>query len=244
MSEKVSGNAFDIKIFLRLMSYAKGYKLRFFIAAISTITLALVSAVNPYIVGITVNDFVNNQDIKQLTFYIQILSAIVFAEVILQFLFIYYANWVGQHIIRDIRAKVFRNIQSFKMSYFDTTSVGRLVTRVVSDIETIANFFTQGVFMIVSDILKMLVVIVVMFVMNWRLASVALSVLPILVYATKKFQVAIKATFQDVRNEVANLNGFVQERVTGMKILQLFTREQIEYNNFKEINNKHKKAWC
>ena len=242
MSEKVSGNAFDIKIFLRLMSYAKAYKFRFFIAAISTITLALVSAVNPYIVGVTVNDFVNNQDIKQLTFYIQILSAIVFAEVILQFLFIYYANWVGQHIIRDIRAKVFRNIQSFKMSYFDTTSVGRLVTRVVSDIETIANFFTQGVFMIVSDILKMLVVIVVMFVMNWRLALVALSVLPILVYATKKFQVAIKATFQDVRNEVANLNGFVQERVTGMKILQLFTREQIEYNNFKEINNKHKKA--
>ena len=242
MSEKVSGNAFDIKIFLRLMSYAKNYKLRFFIAAISTITLAFVSAVNPYIVGITVNDFVNNQDINQLIFYIQILTIIVFAEVILQFLFIYYANWVGQHIIRDIRAKVFRNIQSFKMSYFDTTSVGRLVTRVVSDIETIANFFTQGVFMIVSDILKMIVVIAVMFIMNWCLALVALSVLPILVYATKKFQVAIKATFQDVRNEVANLNGFVQERVTGMKILQLFTREQIEYNNFKEINNKHKKA--
>ena len=242
MSEKVSGNAFDIKIFLRLMSYAKNYKLRFFIAAISTITLAFVSAVNPYIVGITVNDFVNNQDINQLIFYIQILTIIVFAEVILQFLFIYYANWVGQHIIRDIRAKVFRNIQSFKMSYFDTTSVGRLVTRVVSDIETIANFFTQGVFMIVSDILKMIVVIAVMFIMNWRLALVAISVLPILVYATKLFQVAIKATFQDVRNEVANLNGFVQERVTGMKILQLFTREQIEYNNFKEINNKHKKA--
>ena len=242
MSEKISGKAFDIKIFLRLMSYAKRYKLRFFIAAISTITLAFVSAVNPYIVGETVNDFVNNQDVEKLIYYIQILLTIVFAEVILQFMFIYYANWVGQHIIRDIRAKVFRNIQRFKMSYFDTTSVGRLVTRVVSDIETIANFFTQGVFMIVSDILKMLVVIVVMFAMNWRLALVALSVLPILVYATKVFQVAIKATFQDVRNEIANLNGFVQERVTGMKILQLFTRENIEYQNFKEINNKHKKA--
>ena len=242
MSEKISGKAFDIKIFLRLMSYAKSYKLRFFIAAISTITLAFVSAVNPYIVGETVNDFVNNQDVEKLIYYIQILLTIVFAEVILQFMFIYYANWVGQHIIRDIRAKVFRNIQRFKMSYFDTTSVGRLVTRVVSDIETIANFFTQGVFMIVSDILKMLVVILVMFAMNWRLALVALSVLPILVYATKVFQVAIKATFQDVRNEIANLNGFVQERVTGMKILQLFTRENIEYQNFKEINNKHKKA--
>jgi subfamily B ATP-binding cassette protein MsbA len=242
MSEKVSGKAFDIKIFSRLMSFAKNYKLRFSVAVLSTITLALVSAINPYIVGETINDFVEHQNLEKLVYYISILSAIVFAEVILQFLFIYYANWVGQHIIRDIRAKVFRHIQGFKMSYFDTTSVGKLVTRVVSDIETIANFFTQGVFMIVSDILKMLVVIVVMFVMNWRLALVALSVLPILVYATKIFQVAIKATFQDVRNEVANLNGFVQERVTGMRILQLFTRENIEYQNFKEINNKHKKA--
>lgn len=224
------------------MSFAKGYKLKFSIAAISTISLAFVSALNPYIIGETVNDFVTNQDISNLVFYIKILLTIVLAEVLLQFLFIYYANWVGQHIIRDIRATVFRNINSFKMSYFDTTSVGKLVTRVVSDVETIANFFTQGVFMIISDILKMLVVIVVMFVMNWRLALVALAVLPILVYATKVFQVAIKATFQDVRNEIANLNGFVQERVTGMKILQLFTRENIEYQNFKKINNNHKKA--
>ena len=242
MAEKISGKAFDIKIFLRLMSFAKGYKLKFSIAAISTISLAFVSALNPYIIGETVNDFVTNQDISNLVFYIKILLTIVFAEVLLQFLFIYYANWVGQHIIRDIRATVFRNINSFKMSYFDTTSVGKLVTRVVSDVETIANFFTQGVFMIISDILKMLVVIVVMFVMNWRLALVASAVLPILVYATKVFQVAIKATFQDVRNEIANLNGFVQERVTGMKILQLFTRENIEYKNFKKINNNHKKA--
>ena len=242
MAEKISGKAFDIKIFLRLMSFAKGYKLKFSIAAISTISLAFVSALNPYIIGETVNDFVINQDISNLVFYIKILLTIVFTEVLLQFLFIYYANWVGQHIIRDIRATVFRNINSFKMSYFDTASVGKLETRVVSDIETIANFFTQGVFMIISDILKMLVVIVVMFVMNWKLALVALAVLPILVYATKVFQVAIKATFQDVRNEIANLNGFVQERVTGMKILQLFTRENIEYQNFKKINNNHKKA--
>tara|TARA_R110000787_G_scaffold12665_2_gene40684 strand:+ start:9291 stop:11057 length:1767 start_codon:yes stop_codon:yes gene_type:complete len=242
MSEKISGNAFDIRIFTRLMSFAKSYKLKFSIAAISTITLALVSAITPYIIGETVNDFVDNQDVGNLVYYIKILLILIFIEVILQFLFIYYANWVGQHIIRDIRAKTFRHIQSFKMSYFDNTSVGRLVTRVVSDIETIANFFTQGVFMIVSDILKMLVVIVVMFAMNWRLALIALAVLPILVYATKVFQVAIKATFQDVRNQVANLNGFVQERLTGMKIVQLFSREQIEYENFKEINNKHKKA--
>ncbi len=242
MSEKVSGKAFDVKIFLRLMSFANSYRLRFSIAVFSTITLAFVAALNPYIISETVNDFVDNQDFQKLVYYIRILLAIVFAEVILQFLFIYYANWVGQHIIRDIRGKIFRHIQSFKMSYFDHNSVGRLVTRVVSDIETIATFFSGGVFMIVSDILKMLVVIVVMFFMNWRLAFIVLAVLPILVYATKEFQVAIKATFQDVRNQVANLNGFVQERVIGMKILQLFSREEIEYENFKEINNKHKKA--
>lgn len=242
MSEKVSGKAFDVKIFLRLMSFANSYRLRFSIAVFSTITLAFVAALNPYIISETVNDFVDNQDFQKLVYYITILLAIVFAEVILQFLFIYYANWVGQHIIRDIRGKIFRHIQSFKMSYFDHNSVGRLVTRVVSDIETIATFFSGGVFMILSDILKMLVVIVVMFFMNWRLALIVLAVLPILVYATKVFQVAIKATFQDVRNQVANLNGFVQERVIGMKILQLFSREDIEYENFKEINNKHKKA--
>lgn len=242
MSEKVSGKAFDVKIFLRLMSFASSYKLRFSIAVFSTITLAFVASLNPYIISETVDDFVNNQDFQKLVYYINILLIIVFAEVILQFLFIYYANWVGQHIIRDIRGTIFRRIQSFKMSYFDHNSVGRLVTRVVSDIETIANFFSGGVFMIVSDILKMLVVIVLMFVMNWYLALIVLAVLPILVYATKVFQVAIKATFQDVRNQVANLNGFVQERIVGMKILQLFGREEVEFENFKKINDKHKRA--
>ena len=167
---------------------------------------------------------------------------ILLIEVLLQFTFIYFANWVGQHIIRDIRAKIFRHILQFRMAYFDKNSVGRLVTRVVSDIETIAAFFSNGVFTILSDILKMLAVTIVMFILNWRLALITIAVLPILVYATKLFQVAIKATFQEVRNQVANLNGFVQERVTGMKIVQLFNRENIEYQNFKEINDKHKKA--
>jgi len=242
MAEKVSGNAFDITIFKRLMSFAKRYKVKFAIATISTITLAFVSAASPYILGVTVNDFTNTKSVDNLNFYILLLLGLTFAEVIFQFLFIYFANWVGQHIIRDIRIKIFNHILKFKMSYFDNNSVGRLVTRVVSDIETIAAFFTNGVFTIVSDILKMIVVIALMFAMNWRLALIAISVLPVLIYATKIFQVAIKATFQEVRNQVANLNGFVQERVTGMKIVQLFNRERIEYKNFVGINDKHKKA--
>ncbi|NVJ88309.1 MAG: ABC transporter ATP-binding protein [Flavobacteriaceae bacterium] len=241
MAEK-TGNAFDIEIFSRLMSFARKYKLYFAIAASSTILLALFSVLSPYILINTVDYYVLSEDKVGLLNYTLLMLGVLIIEVLLQFSFIYYANWVGQHIIRDIRAKIFRHILQFKMSYFDKNSVGRLVTRVVSDIETIAAFFSNGVFTIVSDILKMLAVTIVMLILNCKLATITLAVLPILVYATKRFQIAIKATFQEVRNQVANLNGFVQERVTGMKIVQLFNREKIEYENFKDINNKHKEA--
>ncbi len=229
-------------IFLRLMSFAKKYKVNFFIAASATILLAGVALLTPLILKETVDLYITNKDADGLLRNILLMLGILMGEVLLRFVFIYYANWVGQHIIRDIRAKIFRHILQFRMSYFDKNSVGKLVTRVVSDIETIAAFFSSGVFTIVSDVLQMIAVIVVMFVLNWELALIAIAVLPILLYATKVFQKAIKATFQEVRNQVANLNGFVQERVTGMKIVQLFNRENIEYSNFKEINNKHKKA--
>ncbi|SNR17259.1 ABC transporter ATP-binding protein [Tenacibaculum jejuense] len=224
------------------MSFAKQYRFQFWIATISTISLAIFAAASPVILYRAIDDFTVNKDLARLLLFTMIMLGVLLIQVILQFSFIYYANWVGQHIIKDLRTIIFKNILRFKMSYFDNTSVGRLVTRVVSDIETIANFFSQGVFMIVSDVLKMLVVVIVMFVINWQLALIALAVLPILIYATKLFQIAIKKTFQDVRNQVANLNGFVQERVTGMKIVQLFNREKIEYENFKAINEKHKKA--
>ncbi len=224
------------------MSFAKQYRFQFWVATISTISLAIFAAASPVILYQAIDDFTTNKDIARLLFFTMVMLGVLLIQVVLQFSFIYYANWVGQHIIKDLRTIIFKNILGFKMAYFDTTSVGKLVTRVVSDIETIANFFSQGVFTIVSDILKMLVVVVVMFVINWQLALIALAVLPILIYATKLFQIAIKKTFQEVRNQVANLNGFVQERVTGMKIVQLFNREKIEYENFKAINEKHKKA--
>jgi ATP-binding cassette subfamily B multidrug efflux pump len=237
-----TGNAFDMQIFSRLMSFAKRYRWYFFIASSSSILLALFSVVSPYILINTVDDYILSKDKAGLLDYSLLMLAVLLIEVVLQFIFIYFANWVGQHIIRDIRSKIFKHILQFKMSYFDTNSVGKLVTRVVSDIETIAAFFSNGVFTIFSDILKMLAVTVVMFFLNWKLALITLAILPILLYATKLFQVAIKVTFQEVRNQVANLNSFVQERVTGMKIVQLFNRENIEYQNFKEINDKHKKA--
>ncbi|WP_298878819.1 ABC transporter ATP-binding protein [uncultured Polaribacter sp.] len=242
MADK-TGKAFDLQIFLRLMSFAKRYKLNFFIATASTILLAIVALINPILIKETVDKYITEKDSQGLINNILLMFGIVLLEVLLRFSFIYFANWVGQHIIRDIRAKIFRHILQFKMSYFDTNSVGKLVTRVVSDIETIAAFFSSGVFTIVSDILQMFAVAALMFFLNWKLAIIALAVLPILIYATRIFQQAIKATFQEVRNQVANLNGFVQERVTGMKIVQLFNRERIEYKNFKDINDKHKEAY-
>lgn len=239
---KTTGKAFDIKIFVRLMSFAKQYRTRFIVATTSTILLALFAVLSPILLMEAIEDFVTHKDLTRLLYYTIAMLIVLLIQVVFQFSFIYYANWVGQHIIRDIRAKTFRKILSFKMSYLDNSSVGKLVTRVVSDIETIANFFTQGVFMIISDILKMILVIIVMLYTNWKLAFIALVTLPILIYATKIFQIAIKSTFQEVRNQVSNLNGFVQERVTGMKIVQLFNREKIEYKNFVSINDKHKKA--
>ncbi|MCF6168945.1 ABC transporter transmembrane domain-containing protein, partial [Lutibacter sp.] len=242
MDKKVTGKAFDAKIFKRLMSFASKYKWQFIVSTISAILMSMVSVAKPILLQKIVVIYFENKDKEGLLNYSLLMVAFLVAEVILQFLFIYIVNWMGQHIIKDIRVKLQKHMLQFKMSYFDNSSVGKLVTRLVSDTETIAQFFGQGLFMIISDLLKMLVVAIVMLWMNWKLAFIAFIILPILIYATKLFQIAIKSAFQEVRIQVANLNGFVQERVTGMNIVQLFNREKIEYENFLKINDKHKKA--
>ena len=164
-------------------------------------------------------------------------------EVVSQFYFVYLANYLGQDIIRDIRIKLFNHLMNFKMKYFDNEPVGKLVTRSVFDIESISKIFSQGLFMIISDLLKMIVVLMFMFYMNWKLTLIVMCAMPILVIATRVFQKKMKVAFEEVRTQISNLNTFVQERVTGMKIVQLFSREDIEYEKFKVINDKHKKAW-
>ena len=159
------------------------------------------------------------------------------------FLFSYYANLLGQKVIYDVRVQLFKHILDFKMSYFDKSSVGRLVTRAVNDMETIASIFSQGLFMIAADLMQMSLVIVVMLFLSWQLSLTVFIILPFILFATRKFQKSMKIAFNEVRSEVANLNSFVQERITGMKIVQLFNREKIEYDNFVQINEKHKKAW-
>ena len=240
---KVSGKVYDVKLFGRLMHYARKYRLQFTLSAISVISVALFAAVRPTLLKQVIDEYISKKDAEQLLFYVLLMLGALIFEVLSQFLFIYFANWLGQNIIKDMRKQLFSHLLDFKMNYFNRSSVGRLVTRVVSDIETIASVFGQGLFMIISDLLKMTVVAMVMLLMNWRLALIVFAVLPILIFATKIFQRAMKSAFQEVRTEVANLNSFVQERITGMRIIQIFTREKIEYDKFREINEKHKKAW-
>jgi len=241
--KKVTGKVYDYKLFIRLMNYARGYQKQFVISIIAVILLAVFAAVRPVLLRQIIDEYVENKDAEQLLVFAVLMLIVLILEVIFQFFFIYFANWLGQNIIKDIRSQIFKHLLHFKMQYFNNSSVGKLVTRVVSDIETIASVFGQGLFMIISDLLKMLIIAMVMVWMNWQLSLIVFAILPILIFATKIFQKAMKSAFQDVRTEVSNLNSFIQERLTGMRIIQLFTREKIEYDKFKIINNKHKKAW-
>jgi len=243
MDNKARGQILDTVLLKRLMTYTRPYRGVFVFVMFAAILLSVFSTLTPYLLKITVDDYISLKDYDGLVLMISLMLGALFLEVVFQFFFLYYANWLGQQVIRDIRIRLFKHMVRFKMAYYDTSAVGRLVTRAVSDIETIASIFSQGLFMIIADLLKMLIVVVVMLAVSWELALLVFLVLPFILFATRKFQKAMKKAFDDVRTQVANLNSFVQERITGMKIVQLFTREQIEYKKFKEINEKHKKAW-
>jgi ATP-binding cassette subfamily B multidrug efflux pump len=238
-----TGNAFNLGLFKRLLSFTGPYKLTYYFVALSAILIAIVAIGMPYLIKVAIDDHIIPQEFEGFTGVIGLMIAVLVAEVILQLSFIYYANWLGQQVIRDLRVKLFNHMMGFKMQYFDKSAVGKLVTRAVSDIETIASIFSQGLFVIISDLLKMVVVLGFMAYSSWKLTLIALIVMPFILYATRVFQKAMKVAFEEVRTQVSNLNSFVQERVTGMKIVQIFNREKIEYEQFKEINNKHRNAW-
>ena len=230
-------------LFKRLLKYTNPYKRIFYFVGVAAILVSLFAVLRPILLQETIDKALIPSDFESLIYYVSLMLGVLVLEVIFQFCFIYYANWLGLGVVRDIRVKLFEHMLGFKMKYYDKSAVGRLVTRAVSDIETISSIFSQGLFMIISDLLKMLVVLGVMFYKSWQLTLLVLTVLPFILYATRVFQKKMKLAFEEVRTQVANLNTFVQERITGMKIVQLFTREKTEYANFKEINDKHRKAW-
>ncbi|QSS96970.1 ABC transporter ATP-binding protein [Psychroflexus sp. ALD_RP9] len=242
-NNSTTGKAFDLGLFKRLLAFTKPYKKTFYFVAIAAIVLSALGVMRPYLLRFAIDEGIVEKDAKTTQFYILMMLLVLIGEVIFQFSFIFFANWLGQKVIRDLRVKLFNHMMDFKKQYFDNSSVGRLVTRAVSDIETIASIFSQGLFMIISDLLKMIAVLFVMFYQSWQLTLLVLTVLPYILYATRVFQKKMKVAFEDVRAQVSNLNSFVQERISGMKIVQIFNREREEYKNFKNINEKHKKAW-
>ena len=239
----MKAKAFDTNIFKRILKYTKPFQWRFNGVIVFAVSLSVFAALRPYLLKQTVDGYIKTHDQQGLLFYISLMIIVLMAEVFSQFYFVYWANWLGQDIVKDIRIKLFKHMLSFRMKYYDNAPVGQLVTRSVSDIEAIAKIFSQGLFMIISDLMKMLVVLLFMFYMNWRLTWIVIVAMPILVYFTRIFQKKMQVAFEEVRTQIANLNTFVQERVTGMKIVQLFNRETIEAEKFSEINQKHNKAW-
>ena len=241
MKEKTK--VYNVALFKRLLYYIYPYKLFFSVCIFSVLGISIFGALRPVVLEKIVDQNLTAQISDGFLYYIILIGILLICEVISNYLFIYYASWLGQSVVKDIRVKLFNHILNFKMKYYDKSSVGILITRAVTDMERIADIFGQGLFMILSDILKMLIVGIVMTIMNWKLSLIVFSTLPLILIATKIFQKYMKMAFDQVRTEVANLNSFVQERVTGMKVLQLFAREEIEYLKFKEINERHKKAW-
>ncbi len=241
--DKNTGKAFDFGLFKRLVALTKPYKLIFWGVAIAALLISIFAIFTAILAGDIVNEGIKTKDASILLKLTLTMLAVLVAEVISQLGFNYYANWLGESVIKDIRISLFKKMLGFKMQYFDTSSLGVLVTRAVADMQRIGEIFSQGFFVIAADLLKMFAAAGVMLWLNWKLALIVFGLLPIILYATRVFQKAMKVAFKEVRAQVSNLNSFVQERITGMKIVQLFTREEIEKENFRVINEKHQNAW-
>lgn len=246
----MSGQAkIDTRIFSRLLGFAKPYRGLLVVAFICTIVLALITASRPLLMIYAVNEYVIGTtypevgyDSSQLLFWTLIILGMLLTEAILQFMATYFCNLLAQSVIRDIRIRVFRHITTFRMRYFDKTPVGNLVTRVVSDIEAISEVFSSGLIDIIGDLFMLVVIIVVMLVINWQLTLLSLIPIPLLFIATRIFARAMRRSFQQESTQVNRLNTFVQEHLTGMNIVQLYGREQREYDAFVDINKDHRKA--
>lgn len=246
LSKQIAMSAKPLHIqhsFRQLTYFVKPYKTTFFAVALFAVLSSIFSTAQPYLIKVAIDSYITLKNYDGLVRITYLLVALLVAEVLMQFLFSYYSNWLGQTVIRDIREKLFAHLLRFKMRYFDKSSVGVLVTRAVNDMERIGEIFSSGLFEMVSDLLKMLVITIVMFVLDWKLALISYATMPLILYFTRWFQRSMNAAFVEVRHEVSNLNAFVQERISGIKVLQLFAQEKQELEHFKKINEKHKQAW-
>ena len=241
-NNKIGGNLFDIKILSRLFIFCKPFINTFYLLIFLTLLLSVLGPIRPYLTQIIIDDYVMLNDLEGLKGMIFLLFFLLIINAIIMYFHTYLSGWLGQNIIKNIRVKLFSHMQSFKLKFFDKTPIGRVVTRNVSDIETIADIFGQGVAAIIGDILLLFGIVFLMFLLNWKLTLISLSTLPLLLLTTYVFKEKVKVSFNEVRDAVANLNSYVQEHIVGMKVVQIFGNEKKEYQKFVEVNDTHLKA--
>lgn len=241
MSE-IKGNKFDWSILMRILSLGKQYKRLFLLSAILAIVIAPVSIIRPLLINKAVDDYILHFDFDGLLKITLVMLGVLMLEVVLQYFFVFMSNLLGQNVIRDLRAKVFRHVLSLNLTYFDRTPVGTSTTRTINDIESINEVFTQGVLIMIADVLKILAVIVTMFIVSVRLTLIVLVTMPLILVATYIFKEKVKVAYQRVRSEIANMNAFLQERLSGMYIVQIFNAEEKEKRKFRKINRSYTQA--
>lgn len=237
-----SGEILDLKVIQKLYKFVKPYIVWFYVLIFLTVALAVLAPTRPYFIQIAIDNYIAVGDRPGLVRIIYILVGLMVLQSLVQFVHTYLSGWVGQVIIRDIRVKLFDHLLKMKLKFFDNTPIGRLVTRNISDVETLADVFSEGLAAIIGDLLQLVTILAVMFYIDWKLTLVSLSTLPLLIISTYIFKEKIKVAFNEVRNAVSNLNSFLQEHITGMNIVQIFNREEREFEKFKEINREHRKA--
>ena len=238
----VSGKAIDVKVLNRIYQYVKPYRKNFYITVFLTILLASLSPLRPWLIQYSVDHYIADKNAIGLLNMMSLLVGILIFQGFIQFFHSYLTNWLGQSVIKDLRIELFKDLSGFRLKYFDHTPIGIMVTRLVSDMETIADVFSEGLLVIIGDILQLSVIIGFMLYQDWKLTLISLSTIPVLLIATHFFKNGIKDSFNAVRNQVAKLNTFVQEHITGMSVVQIFVREKKEMERFEVINDLHRKA--
>ncbi|MEM9857571.1 MAG: ABC transporter ATP-binding protein [Bacteroidota bacterium] len=241
--EKVnSGNIVDFKVLKRLLKFVKPYQGRFYLLIFLTVTLGVLAPLRPFLIQLTIDNEVAAGDYHGLINMIILLVGLLFLQSLVQYSHTYMSGWLGQHIIKDIRTKLYEHLIKLRLKFFDRTPIGRLVTRTISDVETLADVFSEGLAAMLGDLFQLVFILGFMFSQNWKLALISLSTFPLMLISTYIFKEKIKVSFNDVRNAVSNLNTYVQEHITGMSIVQIFGSEKREYKKFEEINQEHRRA--
>lgn len=239
---KVNGNVYDVNILKRIYAYIRPYRRIFIWSVILTVLLAAVAPLRPFLIQYALDEYVFENDPQGLTFMTIVLVALLILQSALQYFHTRLTNILGQSTIRDLRVNVFNHITKLKLRFFDKTPIGQLITRTVNDLETVADIFSEGLIVIIGDILQLIAIMGVMLWVDWRLTLIVLTPMPLLILVTYVFKEAIKSTFQEVRTQVSHLNTFLQEHISGMSIIQYFARERQEMHKFKQINARHRDA--